>query len=150
MALRALKLIARAEVVLYDNLISAEPWYFFAQTIHPQNLYYQAVTQRRHRPEECAFMKFLGYVAYTTDAARIAQHRPAHRQYLTDLLQQGRLIAAGPFTDDSGAVFIYEAESAEGAAASLAGDPFSIHGVIVSSALKPWKLAMANADLMKV
>ena len=95
-------------------------------------------------------MKYLAHVAYTTDAAKIAQHRPTHRQYLTDLLQQGKLIAAGPFTDDSGAVFIYEAESAEGAAASLADDPFSIHGVIVSSALKPWRLAMANADLMKV
>lgn len=95
-------------------------------------------------------MKFLGYVAYTTDAARIATHRPAHRAYLTELLQQGKLIAAGPFTDDSGALFIYESDSAEAAAALLAGDPFSTQGVIVSSKVTPWRLAMANAELLKV
>jgi uncharacterized protein YciI len=94
-------------------------------------------------------MKYLGYAAYTTDAAKIAAHRPAHRQYLTGLLQQGKLVAAGPFTDDSGALFIYEADSDAAAAALLAGDPFSANGVIVSATLKPWKLVMANADLLK-
>ena len=95
-------------------------------------------------------MKYLAHVAYTTDAARIAAHRPAHREYLTGLLPQGKLIAAGPFTDDSGAVFIYETDSAEAAAALLAADPFSVNGVITSSAVKPWRLAMANAELFKV
>ena len=94
-------------------------------------------------------MKYLAHVGYTNDATRIAAHRPAHRQYLAGLLQQGKLIAAGPYTDDSGAVFIYEADSDQAAAALLAGDPFSINGVIVNPAVKPWRLAMANAELLK-
>ena len=94
-------------------------------------------------------MKYLAYVAYTTDAAKIAAHRPSHRQYLMGLLEKGELVAAGPFTDDSGALFIYEADSAEEAAGLLAGDPFSITGVIVSSELKGYKLVLANAELFQ-
>jgi uncharacterized protein YciI len=95
-------------------------------------------------------MKYVGYVAYTKDATKIAAHRPSHRQYLTSLLGQGKLLAAGPFTDDSGALFIYEADSPEAAAQLLAGDPFSTSGVIVSSELNPWKLVMSNAESFKV
>ncbi len=95
-------------------------------------------------------MKYIAYVAYTKDATKIAAHRPSHRQYLTSLLEQGKLLAAGPFTDDSGALFIYEADSAEAAAQLLAGDPFSTSGVIVRSEIKPWKLVMSNAESFKV
>ena len=95
-------------------------------------------------------MKYLAYVAYTNDAAKIAEHRPSHRQYLASLLEQGKLLAAGPFIDDSGALFIYEADSVEAAAQMLAGDPFSGSGVIVSAQLKPWKLVMSNAESFKV
>jgi uncharacterized protein len=94
-------------------------------------------------------MKYVAYVAYTADAAKIAAHRPPHRQYLMGLFEKGKLIAAGPFTDDSGALFIYEADSAGEAAGLLAGDPFSINGVIVSSELKPYKLTFANAELFQ-
>jgi uncharacterized protein YciI len=95
-------------------------------------------------------MKCLGYVAYTKDAAKIAAHRPSHRQYLSSLLERGKLLAAGPFTDDSGALFIYEADSVEAAAQLLAGDPFSVNGVITSAEIKPWKLVMSNAESFKI
>jgi uncharacterized protein YciI len=58
-------------------------------------------------------MKFAAVIEYTQNQAKIAEVRPAHRVYLTNLLQTGRLAAAGPFTDDSGALIVYEADTPE-------------------------------------
>src|SRR5262249_23536292 len=69
-------------------------------------------------------MKFAAIIEYTPDKARIAELRPVHRQYLTSLRESGRLAAAGPFIDDSGALIVYEAESREAAEQLIQGDPF--------------------------
>jgi len=74
-------------------------------------------------------MKYVSYVTYTTDKAKVAAHRPAHREYLSELLERGNLVACGPFADDSGALFIYDADSAESAATLVAKDPFAASGV---------------------
>ena len=47
-------------------------------------------------------------LTYTDDAEKIAQVRPTHREYLKTLLDSGKLHESGPFTDDSGALIIYE------------------------------------------
>ncbi len=54
-------------------------------------------------------MKFAAFVEYANEPERIAQFRPAHRAYLQDLLQRGRLVNAGPFAAGSGDLFVYEA-----------------------------------------
>ena len=95
-------------------------------------------------------MRYIVYATYTKDAAKIAATRPAHREYLTGLQERGALLAAGPFDDDSGALFIYEADSAETAARLLAGDPFSSSGVIVKADVKAWKLVRSNPESFKV
>jgi uncharacterized protein len=94
-------------------------------------------------------MKYANFVSYTTDKSKIAAHRPAHREYLSRLIQQGKLMAAGPFADDSGALFVYEAASGEAAAALVAEDPFSINGVFQSTRLKPWKIVFSNPELFR-
>jgi uncharacterized protein YciI len=93
-------------------------------------------------------MKYINYVTYTTDKEKIAAHRPQHREYLAGLLEQGRLVACGPFADDSGALFVFEVDSAEAAAAIIARDPFSTSGVFAKCELKPWKVVFANAGLL--
>jgi uncharacterized protein YciI len=55
-------------------------------------------------------MKFVNYTKYIPDQDKIAALRPAHREYAKDLMAREKLAAAGPFTDGSGALFIYEAE----------------------------------------
>jgi len=94
-------------------------------------------------------MKFVSYVTYTTDKAKITAHRPAHREYISGLLNQGKLVTAGPFADDSGALFIYEAGSAEAASALVKEDPFSTNGVFQKFDLKPWKLVFSNTELLR-
>ena len=64
--------------------------------------------------------------------------RPAHRDYLWSLANAGKLLHAGPFADDSGALLVYEAESLEEAKAILAADPFSKEGIVKGSSINEW------------
>ena len=92
-------------------------------------------------------MKFAAIIEYAQDRARIAELRPVHRQYLATLREQGRLAASGPFTDDSGALIVYEAASAEEAESILRGDPFYQNGIFVRYQLRPWNPVIANREL---
>ena len=92
-------------------------------------------------------MKFAAVIEYTQDKAKIAQVRPAHRQYLVQLRERGQLAVAGPFTDDSGALIVYEADSREAAETLIQGDPFNLNGIFISYQLRPWNPVMINHDL---
>ncbi len=92
-------------------------------------------------------MKFAAIIEYSPDKAKIAEIRPVHRQYLAALRQTGRLAASGPFTDDSGALIIYEAGSREEAEQILKGDPFHQNGIFLNYQLRPWNPVIANREL---
>jgi uncharacterized protein YciI len=92
-------------------------------------------------------MKFAAVIEYSQDHAKVQALRPTHRQYLTELRQRGQLAAAGPFTDNSGALIIYEAANAAEAEQLLQGDPFHHNGIFLRYVLRPWNPVMANLDL---
>jgi uncharacterized protein len=92
-------------------------------------------------------MKFAAIIEYIQDKAKVTKLRPMHRQYLTSLKESGRLVACGPFTDDSGALIIYEAAGKEEAEQLLQADPFNQNGVFVRYQLRPWNAVMANREL---
>ena len=92
-------------------------------------------------------MKFAAIIEYIQDKEKIQQARPVHRQYLATLKANGQLVASGPFTDDSGALIVYEAASREEAEKLLQGDPFHQNGIFVSWKLRPWNPVIANRDL---
>jgi uncharacterized protein len=92
-------------------------------------------------------MKFAAIIEYGSDKAKIQAVRPTHRQYLASLRQRGLLAASGPFTDDSGALIIYEAVSAEEAEKLLQGDPFHQNGIFMRYVLRPWNPVIANREL---
>lgn len=82
-------------------------------------------------------MKFAAVFRYE-NKDKIAEVRPKHREYLGKLNQEGKIWASGPFTDDSGALIIYEAETEEQAKNLIEGDPFHEAGIFASYAIKPW------------
>ena len=82
------------------------------------------------------------------DPAKIAETRPRHRAYLEQLLAAGKLHASGPWTDDTGALLIYEAADAAEAQALLDADPYTDAGAIATVQLKEWKRVYA-ADAEK-
>jgi hypothetical protein len=93
-------------------------------------------------------MKFAAMIEYIQDKAKIGEIRPTHRQYLTKLKEQGQLVATGPFTDDWGALIVYEAATKEDAEKLVQNDPFNQNGVFVRWTIRPWNVVMANKDLL--
>ncbi len=92
-------------------------------------------------------MKFAAIIEYSPDKEKIQALRPTHRQYLASLKAGGQLAISGPFTDDSGALIVYEAESAAEAERLLQGDPFHQNGIFLKYVLRPWNPVIANRDL---
>ena len=73
------------------------------------------------------------YIRFTNNEERRLATRPVHREYLKSLFDAGKMIEAGPFTDDTGAIIVYEVESKEAAEAQFTQDPYSSTGGIVES-----------------
>ena len=93
-------------------------------------------------------MKYAAIAKYTPDAATIAKARPAHREYLARLRDQGKLVISGPFAEDVGGLLVYEAETAEQAEAMVREDPFARHGVFLSWEIRPWNVIFINEKLL--
>ncbi|HEX3150463.1 MAG TPA: YciI family protein [Gemmataceae bacterium] len=90
-------------------------------------------------------MKFAASIEYLQDTAIVEANRPAHRAYLTSLLEQGKLFASGPYADGSGALIVYETDTAEEADALMKADPFHAAGVFVKWTVRPWKVIFQKA-----
>jgi uncharacterized protein YciI len=93
-------------------------------------------------------VKFAAIIEYLQDREVVERHRPVHRQYLASLKERGQLAVSGPFADGSGALIVYEAESAAAAEELLRGDPFHAAGVFLSWRLRPWNVVIANRGLL--
>jgi uncharacterized protein len=62
-------------------------------------------------------------LAFSDETARFAL-RPAHRERLAALAADGRLLAAGPWSDDSGALLVFLVESRAELDEIVAADPY--------------------------
>jgi uncharacterized protein len=72
-------------------------------------------------------------LAFSDDTARLGL-RPGHRETLAGLAADGRLLAAGPWSDDSGALLVFLVDSREELDRVLGADPYySAAGVTVTS-----------------
>lgn len=81
---------------------------------------------------------------YSSDAAQLDEHRPAHRAYLQALAVTGSIKASGPVSQEglSGALIIVKASSVEDALALLEHDPFWQKGLIVDRAAVQWNIVI--------
>ncbi len=82
-------------------------------------------------------MKIAAILDYVKGKERVKATWPAHRVYLRSFLEDGRLRAAGPFDDESGALWILEVETIHEAEEIIKGDPFVAAGVCVSWKVRP-------------
>jgi uncharacterized protein len=72
---------------------------------------------------------FAVQLTFADDPARL-DHRPAHRERLAALAADGRLLAAGPWSDESGALLVF---LVAGRDEIIAADPYySAPGVEVT------------------
>jgi uncharacterized protein len=71
------------------------------------------------------------------DEQRLAA-RPAHRRHLTELHRDGRLLMAGPWADDSGALLVFDTDE-RGVREIMAGDPYYTTPGVTVAALRHWQ-----------
>ncbi|TCC05862.1 YciI family protein [Kribbella soli] len=65
--------------------------------------------------------------------------RPAHREYLAALKADGKLVAAGPFTDQTGALLVYDVADEAELRDILAKDPYTPADVYEIATFAEWQ-----------
>lgn len=83
--------------------------------------------------------RFLVLTTFTSQEARNA-HRSAHRGHLHRLVDDGKILMAGPFADESGGVIIFEAKDEGEVRELMAQDPFTTGDVFATTEIRPWIL----------
>jgi uncharacterized protein YciI len=85
---------------------------------------------------------FVALLEYTDDKDLRLRTRPAHREYLRSLLDQGKLRMSGPWVDESGACIVYNAEDIAEAQSLLEADPFRTAGVLADARIREWHVVL--------
>lgn len=94
-------------------------------------------------------MKFAIIIHHSTDIEQIKKVQDAHRVYLRGLLDGGQLCAAGPLTDERGALWVCNADTAEIAEDFVKRDPSTAAGVFVTWDVYPlayWSAKAAKGE----
>jgi uncharacterized protein len=65
--------------------------------------------------------------------------RPAHLENLRPLVEQGRVLVGGPFTDGSGSLMVVEMENEAVAMEFARTDPYTKEGVFERVEVKPFR-----------
>jgi len=91
---------------------------------------------------------FANYAKYGSDKSRLAAVRSAHWEYDRTLKSAGKLALAGPFANDEGGLFVYNAARREEAMSNLEHDPFAVEGVFADYKLLEWLIEGVNPDLL--
>jgi uncharacterized protein YciI len=72
-------------------------------------------------------------------AERRKQFRAEHLAYIEPLSRAGKIVVAGPFTDGSGSLIVFEADSMEAAQKQARNDPYVTRGIFARHEVKPFK-----------
>jgi uncharacterized protein len=74
------------------------------------------------------------------DGARLRPTvRPAHLENLKPLVEQGRMIIGGPFTDGSGSLMVVDFPSEAEAREFAHNDPYTAQGVFARVEVRPFR-----------
>jgi uncharacterized protein YciI len=85
-------------------------------------------------------------LAFSDDPARL-DHRPAHRERLATLAAQGRVLAAGPWTDESGALLVFLVDSRDELDAILAADAYYTAPGVTVADVHEWRTVTRHQAL---
>ena len=79
---------------------------------------------------------------YIADRDRLAATRPRHRDYLRGLAEQGKVLAGGPWADDSAGFAVYRVADAVELDRLLAADPYTTEGIAEERTVHEWKITL--------
>jgi len=89
-------------------------------------------------PTVACVARYVLEIKFKNEETRL-QVRPAHRAFLADRLAERKLVTAGPWADDTGALLIFEADSEAELRRLLAADPYRIADVYDEVSLREWR-----------
>jgi uncharacterized protein len=81
---------------------------------------------------------------FPEDSQRRLAVRPRHRAYLEELSRRRQVLAAGPFSDDTGALIIYAVDDEEELERLLADDPYVAEDVFGTRSVREWRPFVAG------
>jgi uncharacterized protein YciI len=90
---------------------------------------------------------FAVFYTYADDSDDVRdEHRPAHRAFLRELHEAGKLKVCGPWgpQEAPGGMLIFEGGSAAEIGELLDDDPFRQVGVVADRAIKPWEIVIGG------
>lgn len=87
-------------------------------------------------------MMYVLELAFDDDPRRLAA-RPAHRQRLAELHEQGRLRMAGPWQDGTGALLVFDTDH-DGVQEIMSSDPYYTMPGVTVVALRHWELVVGT------
>jgi len=79
---------------------------------------------------------FLVEIRYIPE--KFAAARPAHRQFLRKLADEGTVAVAGPIGDDEGGLALYQAEDEQALQQIIDADPYHLEGAIAERTVRPF------------
>ena len=82
--------------------------------------------------------RFVVEIRFKIEERRL-QVRPAHRARLAELHEQGKLVTAGPWADDTGALLIFDVADEAEVRKLLADDPYTHADVYDIVRLTEWR-----------
>jgi uncharacterized protein YciI len=89
---------------------------------------------------------FAVQLTFTDDPARL-EHRPAHRERLAALVADGRLLAAGPYADESGALLVFLVDGRDDLDAIMAADSYYTAPGVTVADVHEWVLVTRHEAL---
>lgn len=94
-----------------------------------------------NKSKEQQVARFAVVIDYS-DPEGVSKVRPVHREYLTKLVEQGKIYATGPFVDNKGALLVYDAADEDEVRELLANDPYGKAGVVTVVSIREWNIVM--------
>ena len=83
--------------------------------------------------------RFVREIAFTPGEERRLAVRPGHRAHLRALWEEGKLVMAGPWADDSGALLVYDVADLEELRGLISADPYTDAGVVTEVRVREWR-----------
>lgn len=75
---------------------------------------------------------------------KVADVRPRHREFLTELAQRGTVAIAGPLADDTGGVVLIQAENEDALHEIIDTDPYYTDGVVAERSVREFKPVLGS------
>ncbi|ANU27638.1 YciI family protein [Planococcus versutus] len=88
-------------------------------------------------------MKYFAVLLPMKDVAKSKEFRPQHLKFLEEMRNTGKVVANGKFTDGSGGLVIYKAESRQACEALVKEDPY-VAGSARKYEIFEWDASWAN------